>query len=474
MEINSSWEIICKRHPRMIALSKAAAMGVLRPPAQNPEDDGTHNWERIFQTQESLFHTRFKNQVVLGASTHDPATSWNQATEDITDRAASAYLANTPLATSVVFSTYSCPWKHPSVLKYWLDQGASYLQRTFSHISYSANFVSFVQSCSETSPVRTAIFRAKQNMYSKVPLTVLPNKPERSFDNDEFQWYLADRIQAPQPTSLDISALSCDCKIRAPINNGRHFRLCTMASHSGFHNKIRDELFLMCRSAGIPTIKEPLHLLPDEPLLRPGDLYIPCWSTNGSTMTKHAIDFTAPSVDCRWDRSSASEKSRRCSTSGWQACSSVASKLTNSGSTQDRLARGNNLPMVSRCKQQGINFWPIALEKDGCPSPSFLAFFKNVCDTAGKFTDQNPSSFRNYWFTRLACKFNHHIASLGLQRSISFRRTLLRCQQTDFNLQNTVQAQMTLPIHHYNVIPASTTINTLPSFSSRFRHGRHA
>jgi hypothetical protein len=130
--------------------------------------------------------------------------------------------------------------------------------------------------------------------------------------------------------------------------------------------------------------------------------------------------------------------------------------------------------MVSRCKQQGINFWPIALEKDGCPSPSFLAFFKNVCDTAGKFTDQNPSSFRNYWFTRLACKFNHHIASLGLQRSISFRRTLLRCQQTDFNLQNTVQAQMTLPIHHYNVIPASTTINTLPSFSSRFRHGRHA
>jgi hypothetical protein len=64
--------------------------------------------------------------------------------------------------------------------------------------------------------------------------------------------------------------------------------------------------------------------------------------------------------------------------------------------------------------------------------------------------------------------------SLGLQRSISFRRTLLRCQQTDFNLQNTVQAQMTLPIHHYNVIPASTTINTLPSFSSRFRHGRHA
>jgi hypothetical protein len=92
--------------------------------------------------------------------------------------------------------------------------------------------------------------------------------------------------------------------------------------------------------------------------------------------------------------------------------------------------------MVSRCKQQGINFWPIALEKDGCPTSSFLAFLKNVCDTAGKYTDQNTSSFRKYWFARLACKFNHHIASLDLRRSIAFRRTLQRCQPTDFNLKH--------------------------------------
>jgi hypothetical protein len=160
----------------------------------------------------------------------------------------------------------------------------------------------------------------------------------------------------------------------------------------------------MCRSAGIPTIKEPLNLLPDEPLQHPGDLYIPFWSTNGSTLTKHAIDFTAPSVDGKWDVASTSKPLR---TSGWQAASSVASKLSNRGSFQERLTRGNNnQPMVYRCKQQGINFWPIALEKDGCPSSSFFAFLKNVCDTAGKFTDQNPISFRNYWHALLACKFN--------------------------------------------------------------------
>jgi hypothetical protein len=34
-------------------------------------------------------------------------------------------------------------------------------------------------------------------------------------------------------------------------------------------------------------------------------------------------------------------------------------------------------------------------------------------------------SVRNYWFARLACKVNHHIASLSLRRSISFRRANL-------------------------------------------------
>jgi hypothetical protein len=87
------------------------------------------------------------------------------------------------------------------VLKEWLAQGASKLQHTFSHIADTTNFVSFVDTCSGTSLVRTAIFRAKQNVFSRIPLTILPNKPERCFDNDEFQWYLADRIQDPSHTA---------------------------------------------------------------------------------------------------------------------------------------------------------------------------------------------------------------------------------------------------------------------------------
>ncbi len=51
----------------------------------------------------------------------------------------------------------------------------------------------------------------------------------------------------------------------ATIGNARHFRTCPKVARDRLHNKMRDELLLMCRAAGIPVQKEPLHLLPDEP-----------------------------------------------------------------------------------------------------------------------------------------------------------------------------------------------------------------
>ena len=172
-------------------------------------------------------------------------------------------------------------------------------------------------------------------------------------------------------------------------------------------------------------------------------------------------------MDAAWETLSAPGKLRRTSTTGTMANFAVKSKLPNKGKTiQERALRGNSLSMASRCNQQRINFWPIALEKDGCPSSSFLAFLKNVCDAAGKFTDQNPATFRNYWHARLACKFNHHIASLAIRRCTSFRRTLLRSQSIDNDEDNTLQAQMTLPIHCPNSL-ISIPIVSMPTLRRR-------
>ncbi len=133
---------------------------------------------------------------------------------------------------------------------------------------------------------------------------ILPNKPERVFNNAEFHWFLADKLQASQPCSTDLSTLHCDCSNHPIIGSGRHFRLCTKSHrsiHTQFHNKMRDELILFCRSAGLPTVKEPENLIPEDPLLRPGDLYIPHWTIDGQIHSRHAIDFTAPSIDSAWD-----------------------------------------------------------------------------------------------------------------------------------------------------------------------------
>jgi hypothetical protein len=64
-------------------------------------------------------------------------------------------------------------------------------------------------------------------------------------------------------------------------------------------------------------------------------------------------------------------------------------KRSYSGTAGGRANRGDNLPMVERCRQQQIHFWPVAIEVDGAITPSFLRFFKNVCNAAKNLTGQN-------------------------------------------------------------------------------------
>jgi hypothetical protein len=253
-ELRSSWEYICLHRPRITALAKAAAVGVVRPPISDPlEADDPHHWVRVLANQESVFECRFKTQVVRGLPSADDSSSWIQSIQDINDRADKAFQEIRPIP-QLQIAQYSEPWKYPSVLRPWIEQGAKKLQQIFSRIGDTHRCLSFIMDCTVDSTLRTAIFRAKQNPISSIPLTILPNKPERIFNNSEFQWYLADKLQAAQPSSNDLSCLRCDCSGRPTIGNGRHFCLCTRTSqniHVQFHNKMREELILMCRSAGI-------------------------------------------------------------------------------------------------------------------------------------------------------------------------------------------------------------------------------
>ncbi len=97
------------------------------------------------------------------------------------------------------------------------------------------------------------------------------------------------------------------------------------------------------------------------------------------------ISLPLPSIDSTWDSISLLEQDRRSSTAGVMASCAIKAKLAHKGNPPD------NRTIFSQCHQQNIHYWLIALEKDGCSSSSFGAFFKKVYDAAGKFSGQKYS-----------------------------------------------------------------------------------
>ena len=178
---------------------------------------------------------------------------------------------------------------------------------------------------------------------------------------------------------------------------------------------------------------------------RPGDLYITDWTLEGILQVNHAIDFTSPSVDSGWSRLTVAEKTLRAVKPGVAAQRKEEAKRGHVGTAEAQEARGDSLPMTERCRQQRINFWPVAIEVDGAITPSFLRFFKNVCNAAKNLTGQNLSSFKHYWSKRIACELHQFNAKLCLQRASSLRRSFMRLPSTNENVLQFDQLQTDLP-----------------------------
>ena len=293
-----------------------------------------------------------------------------------------------------------------------------------------------------------ALFRAKINSFAAVPLTTLPNKPERKFGNDAFQWYLNDRVQMLQPSATSISAQNCNCRLHPVVgaSQGRHFRTCPKNNlFTRFHDHMRDILIKMSLAAGLSVACEPKGKLPDEPELRPGDLCISAWTIDGIVQTEHCIDLGAPVVNGSWNALTNDEKLLRASVVGVAGKRLEMKKDANKGSPLAQADRGDNFSMKERCRRQHINFWPVAIEADGAITSNFLRFFNNVCDAANNLTDQNRSAFRHYWSKRIACELHQQNARLCLQRAASLRRHLKRLPVTSDVVLQYDQIQTELP-----------------------------
>ena len=436
---------------RVRALCKAAVAGVVRPPSDDPELQDPDTFSQQLDDQEARFETRFKAQSVNGAES-TPESSYETLTQEILDRAESERAASghdEELWPGVRHRQFENPHQHPSSLRLWSQQGGRKFQKLFSRHMDMLRFNSFTSDLVAECGLRSlALFRAKINSFAVAPLTILPNKPERRFANDVFQWCLNDRVQLLQPAAVSISEQLCNCHLRPKIgdSNGRHLRCCHKNNaFMRFHDHLRDLLAKMCLSAGLTVQREPINLLPAEPGTRPGDLYITDWTIDGILQVNHAIDFTAPSVDAGWSRLTATEKNLRAAKPGVAAKRAEEFKRRYTGSAEGQANRGNNLSMTDRCRQQRIHFWPVAVELDGAITPSFLQLFNNVCNAAKNLTGQNLPSFKHYWSKRIACEIHQLNAKLGLQRAASLRRSLMRLSSTADDVMQFDQLQTDLP-----------------------------
>ena len=429
-------------------MSKAAVAGVVRPPTDDPELQDPDTWPRQLEDQEARYETRFKSQAVKGSCVAlVDGASYNALTTEIYDRAeqekGDSYAHWSPLRKR----QYDAPNEHPSLLRTWAEQGGEKFQKLFSRHNDMHRFNQFVSALTEERGMEgLALFRAKINAFATVPLTILPNKPERKFGNDAFQWYLNDRVQMTQPSAASITAQNCNCRHHPVVGNGRHLRTCTkQGANCNFHDHMRDTLIKMVSAAGLTVEREPKGKLPAEPELRPGDLCISDWTVDGIVQTEHCIDFAGPVVNGGWSHMYNDKKLLRSCVVGVAGKRIEDFKSAKKGTQQEQEERGDDFSMTERCRRQHINFWPVAIEVDGAITSSFLRFFNNVCDAATNLTEQNRTSFKHYWSKRIACELHQQNARLSLQRAASLRRTLRRLPVTSESVLQYHQLQNDLP-----------------------------
>ena len=238
--------------------------------------------------------------------------------------------------------------------------------------------------------------------------------------------------------------------MRQPIGDGRHFRRCRRHNvMTRIHDTIRDLLHLMATAAGLASVKEPLGLLRDNPDERPADWYINGWKTKSSRHTKHAMDLTLPLSDSAWDSLTNAVKHERATMVGATGRRAELTKKEKVGSVGEQTARGNDDTMNDRCERENIHFWPVALEGDGVPSESFMAYINDVCDAAQTLTGANRTTFKSYFLSRISNTLHQVSAHLALRQTAACRARLLvhrlpsDALRTDVDFRQ--QLQQTLP-----------------------------
>ena len=156
-------------------------------------------------------------------------------------------------------------------------------------------------------------------------------------------------------TSADTWCPKCDRILEA---NGTHALTCAAGGDRVLrHNPLRKYLHDFIRRAGLRVEVEESGLLPDDPLRRPGDLFLPSWPAGTPT----ALDFAVTSPQ-HLDPQLQQEAAKKC----LAAAKAYEKKKFEDRNTQDK------------CAREGITLVPLIAETLGGWGPMATDFFRRL------------------------------------------------------------------------------------------------
>ena len=167
-----------------------ATAAAVRIAPQSPLDDSQntlHQWSTSLQSQETVYEVCWKSQFVEGVSfdTHQTTADMNDSVLERALESASGLRTFNAWPPREHYR-YDNPTLSPSIIGLWAKQGGTRFQKFFSRTCDARRFLDHVDRL--PSVRQEARLRGQLAVEAAIPLCTLPNKPERVYTNDTFQF----------------------------------------------------------------------------------------------------------------------------------------------------------------------------------------------------------------------------------------------------------------------------------------------
>jgi hypothetical protein len=248
--------------------------------------------------------------------------------------------------------------------------------------------------------------------FTSAPLLCVPYSASRTFTDDEYIWYVNQRLGKTQPSTFQANPKGdavCSCAARKMIADGHHLRVCRMGGgHITVHNILRDVIHSMCANAGVVAQTEVPDMLHDGNE-RPGDIVATGIGRDGEDI---CIDACVMDPLAGLAALTLLMRQRRT----WHVAHSaiMAEKFKKN---KKRTGEPNGQMMEQRVRAIGKTFYPVGFEVFGATTASCYKLIQLLSEKAHDRRGHHKATFVRKWTTEIAMCLAKRGAQVALART---------------------------------------------------------